>query len=263
MKVVAVLESLPGVGKVKARRIMEEIGISRDPPGPGLGAQQRQVAAQLSQQLHRADRPSIIVISGPGGVGKGTVVARARRARPRPLAEPLVDHPARRPGEAADAYIFVDRGAFEARIAEGGFLEWAEFLGQLLRHPDPDGCRPAPTWCSRSRSTGPSRSRRRHPEALLIFVAAARRRGAGAAPAGRGDPADKVARAAAQGRATRSRSGKALADHVVVNDDLEQTVDELLAIIDGARAERRPLGLTGAGAALIGRCRRRGSGRYA
>ena len=35
MKVVAVLESLPGVGKVKARRTMEEIGISETPPRPG------------------------------------------------------------------------------------------------------------------------------------------------------------------------------------------------------------------------------------
>jgi hypothetical protein len=42
MKVVAVLESLPGVGKVKARRTMEEIGISETRRLRGLGAQQRE-----------------------------------------------------------------------------------------------------------------------------------------------------------------------------------------------------------------------------
>ncbi len=42
MKVVAVLESLPGVGKVKARRTMEEIGISDTRRVRGLGAQQRE-----------------------------------------------------------------------------------------------------------------------------------------------------------------------------------------------------------------------------
>ncbi len=42
MKVLAVLESLPGVGKVKARRTMEEIGISDTRRVRGLGAQQRQ-----------------------------------------------------------------------------------------------------------------------------------------------------------------------------------------------------------------------------
>jgi hypothetical protein len=41
MKVVAVLESLPGVGKVKARRCMEEIGISETRRVRGLGDQQR------------------------------------------------------------------------------------------------------------------------------------------------------------------------------------------------------------------------------
>ena len=41
MKVVAVLESLPGVGKVKARRTMEDIGISDTRRVRGLGEQQR------------------------------------------------------------------------------------------------------------------------------------------------------------------------------------------------------------------------------
>lgn len=41
MKVVAVLESLPGLGKVKARRLMEEIGISETRRVQGLGDKQR------------------------------------------------------------------------------------------------------------------------------------------------------------------------------------------------------------------------------
>ena len=41
LKVVALLESLPGVGKVKARRIMEDIGISESRRVRGLGPQQR------------------------------------------------------------------------------------------------------------------------------------------------------------------------------------------------------------------------------
>ena len=42
MKVLAVLESLPGVGKVKARRTMEEIGITETRRVRGLGDQQRE-----------------------------------------------------------------------------------------------------------------------------------------------------------------------------------------------------------------------------
>lgn len=40
-KVLAVLESLPGVGKVKARRTMEDIGIAESRTLKGLGTQQR------------------------------------------------------------------------------------------------------------------------------------------------------------------------------------------------------------------------------
>lgn len=42
LKVVALLESLPGLGKVKARRVMEEIGIADTRRVQGLGPQQRQ-----------------------------------------------------------------------------------------------------------------------------------------------------------------------------------------------------------------------------
>ena len=48
LKVVSLLESLPGVGKVKARRVMDEIGIADNRRVQGLGAQQR---ASLLEQL--------------------------------------------------------------------------------------------------------------------------------------------------------------------------------------------------------------------
>ena len=42
MKVLSVLESLPGLGKVKARRLMETVGISESRRLQGLGANQRE-----------------------------------------------------------------------------------------------------------------------------------------------------------------------------------------------------------------------------
>ena len=49
LKCVSLLESLPGVGKVKARRLMEEIGIADNRRVQGLGAQQRKA---LLDELH-------------------------------------------------------------------------------------------------------------------------------------------------------------------------------------------------------------------
>jgi len=48
LKVVSLLESLPGVGKVKARKIMEDVGIAENRHVKGLGAQQKQA---LLEQL--------------------------------------------------------------------------------------------------------------------------------------------------------------------------------------------------------------------
>ena len=48
MKVLAVLEAMPGVGKVKARRIMERVGIAESRRLRGLGARQQ---AQLLDEF--------------------------------------------------------------------------------------------------------------------------------------------------------------------------------------------------------------------
>jgi len=50
MKVLTLLESLPGVGKVRARRLMEEIGISESRRVRGLGAQQRDALLKTFSQ---------------------------------------------------------------------------------------------------------------------------------------------------------------------------------------------------------------------
>ena len=51
MKVLAVLESLPGLGKVKARRLMEEVGISETRRIQGLGDKQRAKLFELLGQM--------------------------------------------------------------------------------------------------------------------------------------------------------------------------------------------------------------------
>ena len=76
-KVLAVLESLPGVGKVKARRTMEEIGIADTRRVRGLG---RSAARTLLGRLLRLTRPAVLVtVSGLPGSGTSTVARAGRR----------------------------------------------------------------------------------------------------------------------------------------------------------------------------------------
>ena len=76
------------------------------------------------------------------------------------------------------------------------------------------------------------------PDALLIFVLPPTRDEQERRLRGRGDATDKVV-ARLQKAEDEEPVGRALADHVVVNDDLEETIDEMLAIIERARAGHR------------------------
>ena len=82
---------------------------------------------------------------------------------------------------------------------------------------------------------GARQVRRRHPEALLIFVLPPSRDEQERRLRGRGDPPARVAERLRKAE-DEEPIGLAISDEVVVNDDLDETVERLLAIIDKRRA---------------------------
>jgi guanylate kinase len=142
-----------------------------------------------------------------------------------------------RPGEPDDAYVFTTRDRFEERIATGGFLEWTDFLGSYYGTPTPSA--PAGTdVVLEIEVDGARQIRRRDPDALLIFVLPPSREEQRRRLQERGDPPEKVA-ARLKKAEDEEPVGKAMSDYLVVNDNLDRTVDELIAIIDGERGRRR------------------------
>ncbi len=179
--------------------------------------------------------PIIFVIFGVGGVGKGTLVARLLRLRDNLwLSRSWTTRP-RRPSEQAGAYVFVDRDEFMARANAGGFVEWTEFAGNGQLYGTPTLEPPTvSTWSSRSRSTGRRRSKRRYPEAVLILIAAPSPQVQAERLRQRGDDEASMARRLAVGE-EEDRVGRAMADYVVVNDDLDRASQELAGIVDACR----------------------------
>jgi guanylate kinase len=176
----------------------------------------------------------IIVVSGPGGVGKGTVVERLIEHDSRLwLSRSWTTRP-RRPGETADAYTFVDRDAFEARIAGGGFLEHAEFLGELYGTPTPDDLADDKDLVLEIDVQGAAQVKDREPAALLVVLVAPSRDAQAERLRGRGDPEDAVQRRLARGD-EEVEQARRLGAVEIVNDDLDRAVDELARVIERAR----------------------------
>jgi guanylate kinase len=177
----------------------------------------------------------IIVLSGPGGVGKGTVAARLVDEDDGVVLSRSWTTRPRRPGESETAYTFVDRAAFEARRDRGGFLEWNELLGNLYGTPLPD--HDLRDLVLEIDVNGAEQVVAVHPDALLLFVDAPDRAEQRRRLQERGDPPDAVQRRLDEGDRERERAGR-LGFTVVVNDDLARCVAELRAVIDAHRADR-------------------------
>jgi guanylate kinase len=175
-------------------------------------------------------------VSGPGGVGKSTIVEALVERDPRLWLSRSWTTRARREGEPDSAYVFVDRATFEQRIQDGGFVEWTEFLGNYYGTPTPE-VPPDRDLVLEIEVDGARQIKALKPDALLIFVLPPTRDEQQRRLVGRGDPHAKVVQRL-QKAEDEEPIGMALADHVVVNGDLEQTIKEMLDIIEAARTDR-------------------------
>lgn len=187
----------------------------------------------------------ILVVFGPGGVGKGTVVSRLVQLDGRVWVSRSWTTRPRRRGEAEDAYVFVDRPSFEARVAAGGFVEWTEFpgTGALMGTPTLDAP-PGRDVVLEIDLDGARQVKAKYPQAVTVLVVAPSREVQEARLRGRGDQEASVKRRLQVGASEESR-GRAFADAVVVNDDVERAARQLTGILDTAR--RRASGSTAPG----------------
>lgn len=135
-----------------------------------------------------------------------------------------------------DAYVFVSREQFQQRIDDNGFLEWTEFIGNMYGTPNPE----APIGRDivlEIEVDGAGQVKKMHPDAMLLFVLPPTREEQRARLQGRGDAEQKVEQRLRKAE-DEEPIGKALADFVLINDDLNTTIDEMLALINASRAKR-------------------------
>ncbi len=168
-------------------------------------------------------------------MGKGTLVQHLVRTDPRLwLSRSWTTRP-QRPGEAPDAYVFVDRETFEAKAAAGGFLETNRFAanGQLYGTPWPEEPEGRDVLLEIDLN-GARQVRERMADAVLILVVPPDAAELERRLRTRGDSEEDIVRRLELAK-IEVPEGQAIADRVVVNDNLERVVGEVAGILDAYR----------------------------
>ncbi|MBW4029513.1 MAG: guanylate kinase [Acidobacteria bacterium] len=179
----------------------------------------------------------VVVLIGPGGVGKGTVARRLLGLDSRLWLSRSWTTRAPRPTESGNEYFFVSRDVFEDAIARDFFYEWAEFHENLYGTPRPHPPEGRDVVLE-IEVQGARQVRERDAAAVIILLTAPTMALLEARLRGRGDDEEHIARRLESTRREVAR-GRELADFEVVNDDVERASGEILSILEGLRQSRR------------------------
>jgi len=179
----------------------------------------------------------LTVLSGPSGVGKGTVVAAVRRLHPHIWVSVSVTTRPPRPGETDGVqYRFVDADRFAELVAGGQLLEYAQFAGNSYGTPrEPVERRLAqgiPTLLE-IELQGARQVRATMPEAQFVFLAPPSWAELEARLTGRGTESPEIIRARLDQAAVELAAQDEF-DRTVVNDDVQRAAQELVRLIESA-----------------------------